>query len=643
MMFFNRLRKTGKVLFVLLSALFTLATSAMLYLHITFPTARMEEIAFQLQAPIGQLNISILKPVFLYFLIPLLVQLLVHYLLAKKLNCHKVFYPIVLMAILLAQTFFCTKIALIHGAPAFIKNNIITSDFIVKNYIDPRNVKLTFPKRKRNFIHIYLEGIENTCADKKVGGGFKTNIIPGLTEIALKNESFAGDKRTLHGARPLLGSTWTMGATFATEAGLPLKIKLRKNEMSSQKHFFKDVKTLGNILQENGYRTVLIKGIDTTFAGTNIFYREHGNYLIMDHPYSQKHHLIPTNYKVWWGYEDEKLFAITKQKLLDLASDPERPFALTIYTNDTHPINGLVCRKCKNDYPDQYSNVIACSSRQIKEFVDWLQRQEFWSNTTILIHGDHITMNPGFKQKISSKKYYRTVFTSFLNSPAKKTITKRRDYSTFDLFPTILASLNVRIQGDRLGLGVNLYSKKATLLEKLGEKKFNRLLAYRSIFMENLAQIRTTLTDTRLFDTQNVNSFLRSLQPMVNNERYVIAIGIREAGTRGLSPESVILLKQLGLKTDFKARNTWSFAALINNGHVLEKADVTAIELFQKIGSDRFVVKSANHSSGNYCSIQINGVEYAPNLRGMNFVVYDKERKWVVASQRYDTHVSSAQ
>ena len=110
---------------------------------------------------------------------------------------------------------------------------------------------------------------------------------------------------------------------------------------------------------------------------------------------------------------------------------------------------------------------------------------------------------------------------------------------------------------------------------------------------------------------------------MVNNERYVIAIGIREAGTRGLSPESVTLLKQLGLQTDFKARNSWSFAALIHKGNVIEKADTTAVELSQKIGNNHFLVKSANHNSGNYCSIQINGIEYAPNLRGMNFVVYD--------------------
>ena len=50
------------------------------------------------------------------------------------------------------------------------------------------------------------------------------------------------------------------------------------------------------------------------------------------------------------------------------------------------------------------------------------------------------------------------------------------------MFPTTLAALGVEIQGDRLGLGVNLYSKNKTLCEKYGLEKFNNELDSRSLF-----------------------------------------------------------------------------------------------------------------------------------------------------------------
>lgn len=45
----------------------------------------------------------------------------------------------------------------------------------------------------------------------------------------------------------------------------------------------------------------------------------------------------------------------------------------------------------------------------------------------------------------------------------------RRKYTTVDLFPTTLAAMGVKIEGNRLGLGVNLYSSEKTLYERYGE------------------------------------------------------------------------------------------------------------------------------------------------------------------------------
>lgn len=45
---------------------------------------------------------------------------------------------------------------------------------------------------------------------------------------------------------------------------------------------------------------------------------------------------------------------------------------------------------------------------------------------------------------------------------------KTTTISTLDLYPTTLAALGVQIEGNRLGLGTNLYSGEKTLAEKYG-------------------------------------------------------------------------------------------------------------------------------------------------------------------------------
>ena len=38
-----------------------------------------------------------------------------------------------------------------------------------------------------------------------------------------------------------------------------------------------------------------------------------------DYSYAIENGLIPSDYKVWWGYEDQKLFEFAKEKLLQLS------------------------------------------------------------------------------------------------------------------------------------------------------------------------------------------------------------------------------------------------------------------------------------------------------------------------------------
>ena len=85
-----------------------------------------------------------------------------------------------------------------------------------------------------------------------------------------------------------------------------------------------------------------------------------------------------------------------KEKLSEIGIKDE-PFNFTMLTVDTHFEDGYVCEQCQNEFGDnRYANVMACSSRQVDAFVKWIQKQPFYENTTIIISGDHLTMDSDF-------------------------------------------------------------------------------------------------------------------------------------------------------------------------------------------------------------------------------------------------------
>lgn len=214
-------------------------------------------------------------------------------------------------------------------------------DFIGVNYADPEEVKISFPEKKRNLIYIFLESMETTYADESSGGAFETNVIPELTKIAQENEDFSGESEKLNGAFPMASSTWTMAAMFAHTSGLPLRVSIEGNSMDTQEVFFPGLTTLGDILEKEGYTQTLMVGSDAKFGGRELYYTDHGNFEIIDYPYAMQNGMIPPGYKVWWGFEDKKLFDFAKEKLLEL-DNQGAPFNLTLLTVDTHFEDGFV-------------------------------------------------------------------------------------------------------------------------------------------------------------------------------------------------------------------------------------------------------------------------------------------------------------
>ena len=175
-----------------------------------------------------------------------------------------------------------------------------------------------------------------------------------------------------------------------------------------------------------------------------------------------------------------KLFHFAREELLKLAQSGE-PFNFTVLTADTHFPDGYHCPLCREEYDEPYPNVLRCSARQVASFVEWIQLQPFYENTTIVISGDHLTMDPVLMETVD-ENYVRTVYNCVINAPKEPVQEKNRSFATFDMLPTTLSALGVSVEGDRMGLGTDLFSESKTLAEEYGFEALNEELQKNSLF-----------------------------------------------------------------------------------------------------------------------------------------------------------------
>ncbi len=348
---------------------------------------------------------------------------------------------------------------------AFVKTATAESEFIQDHYVDPDDVDLLFPEQKRNLVYIFLESMESTYADPAAGEQITACYIPELETLAEENLSFS-HRDGLGGALSYPGTTWTAAAMVAQTSGVAVKVSLGADTYGGGEAFLPGATSIGDILEDQGYRQILLLGSNAKFHGREAYFTEHGNYEILDTVALKEAGRLPEDYNEWWGYEDEKLFSYAREELTRLAKEGA-PFNLTMLTADTHFPDGCHCSLCEDIYDAPYANVLACSSRQVAEFVAWTQEQPFYENTTIVISGDHLTMDGGFMDGIDPE-YTRTVYNCFIHAPTAPVREKNRQFGTFDLFPTTLGALGVEIEGDRLALGTNLFSDRQTLTEEFG-------------------------------------------------------------------------------------------------------------------------------------------------------------------------------
>lgn len=363
----------------------------------------------------------------------------------------------------------------------YIDSQINRSTIYEDYYVDPQSVKIDFPQQKRNLIYIVLESMESTFTSVENGGVFEHSLIPNLEKLQQDNYSFSTNELNA-GEYTVGGTGFTVGSLVAQSSGVPLTLPIDGNSYTGFGTFLPGAYAIGNVLEANGYNQVFMCGSDADFGGRSSYYTTHGNYEIDDYNYAIERGWIPEDYHVFWGYEDTKLLEFSKIRLAELASEDE-PFNFTMLTVNTHSPEGWVEEGCQDLYDEQYSNVIHFSDEQVSDFIEWIQQQDFYDNTTIVIKGDHVSMSSEYLSDLEG--YTRTPYNAIINPAVTTDNMKNRSFSHMDWYPTTLAAMGATIEGDRLGLGTNLFSTVPTLMEELSVRTVAGQICNKSDYYDN--------------------------------------------------------------------------------------------------------------------------------------------------------------
>ena len=483
-------KKIKELLVFILILIAAIMIAGSVYYKTNYPTQDFEQVVFYIFSGIQHTSPSVVNSVLSSCVLPVVLVTLIlwlpttnftktkNYIILKirKKEIKLLIYPIQFILkykkiyILIISLIAITMCIFGFNIDTYIKNRIQKTYIYEEHYVAQEDVKLTIPEEKRNLIIIIAESMENSVASKENGGAWDYSVIPELEKLALENTNFSNTE-LIGGGLQTVGTTYTAGGMVGITSGNVLKIA-NPTMNSKEIRFVEGAYALGEILQEAGYNLEIIMGSEGSFGGREQYFLTNGNYKIFDVNYAIETGKMTNSERVWWGFEDDKLFEWSKEEITKLASE-DKPFNYIMLTADTHFTDGYLSEKAEKKYDTQYENVYAYSSKSIAEFLEWIKTQEFYKNTTVVILGDHLGMQTEFYTSRIDEDYERTIYNVFINSVVEDKNSNNRTFTTLDIYPTILASIGINIEGERIGLGTNLYSGKPTLAEELGFSYLN--------------------------------------------------------------------------------------------------------------------------------------------------------------------------
>ena len=339
----------------------------------------------------------------------------------------------------------------------------IDSELYRQHYANPDSVQIHTPEHPKNLLVIFLESME-------------TNFARYTPEI----DSLFQESGLAPGGLNVSGTSWTIAGITGKLCGIPLNMPTGIDEYHGKlPTYLPHASCIMNVLANQGYQQVYIQGSSGDFTQKRDFWRAHGDVAIHDIEYFKESGKIPQDYKMFWGFEDRKLYAFAKEELDSLASH-DKPFAFYMLTVDTHQ-PGFVDDSCQVQFADTQGTLpqsLRCASFQLAKFLEWARSQPWFANTVISVMGDHAM--PPLSSKANIPPDETLYWTNIILNSALPTPEKERQYSSLDMFPTLLEAMGYTIEGRSMGLGRSLYSDEPTLLEIHGSKVLDSLLRERS-------------------------------------------------------------------------------------------------------------------------------------------------------------------
>ncbi len=340
-----------------------------------------------------------------------------------------------------------------------------TSTLYEDHYISTDKIDIKVPEKKRNLILIYLESFENNFANEK---HYQKNLIPNLSKIQKE-----GEFSTNH--QSITGSEYSIAAIVASQCGIPLRF-IKERDIWSSRYFLPQAVCFAEVLKNAGYQNTIIKAADITFTNAHIFSLTHGyneamgvTEILADVPTEERSSYIGT----FEGVKDKVLLNFAKQKLASFNKD--KPFMLTLFSLDTHTPGYFYDNTCSREFRD-LRDIFMCSDKTISEFISWLKESPYWENTTVVILGDHLL--PSRIKKTGFPK--RGIYNAFLNLPKGLKIDKNKAFSTYDIAPTLLESVGIKLNPRAFGLGRSMFADEDTLVEKYGVQDLKILIRKKS-------------------------------------------------------------------------------------------------------------------------------------------------------------------
>lgn len=343
---------------------------------------------------------------------------------------------------------------LVHPTVSDIKNiyetmTIEQADDFYEYYKIPNT--LNHSANKKNIVFIYAESLERTY--------FDTTLFPNLTpnlSALIKSENaieFTNIVQTT-------GTNYTIAGTVSTQCGIPLFSTSGGNSIGEGvDKFYPKAVCIGDILKKESYYLSMVQGSSIKFSGIDKFYTTHGFESV-----AGKEELLKKakdkKYINGWGLYDDSLLDVAHAEYKKLSSTKE-PFALFVYTLDTHHPEGHLSKSCADDlYGDGSNsilNTVKCSDILVSKFIKKIKASKDANNTLIVLSSDHLAMRNTATSELEKSNERRNLFVVFDSQNSEyKSIEKVG--TPFDVGPSVLSFLDIQTD---VGLGRNLRDKES--------------------------------------------------------------------------------------------------------------------------------------------------------------------------------------